>query len=175
MKRLRLKLMFIIGLGSVILLILTSFLIIGRNKDEAIHYHAGFAVFTNNKQVDFSDFKYMIIKPCNLDKDEEKESDEDDQIERAHLHDQIGDVVHVERKNSKWSDLFTNLHYDIDYKSSEAYLNGKKKNNFQNQIIQPYDSLVVLIGKNDSKKALTKAVKKSHIEETEKRSENCGS
>ncbi len=175
MKRPRLKLIFIIGLGSVILLILASFLIIGRNKDEIVHYHAGFAVFTNNKQADFSDFKYMIIKPCNLDKDEEKESDEDDQIEKAHLHDQIGDVVHIERKNAKWSDLFTNLKYDINYQEVVAYLNSKKTTDFENLIIQPYDSLVILIGKNDSKKALAKAVKKSHIEETEKRSENCGS
>ena len=148
-----------------------SFFFITKKQDvEKIHYHGGFVVFKENKQVDFSDFKYMVVKPCNL---EEEDEDEDEQIEKAHLHDQIGDVVHVEAENAKWSDLFTNLHYDIDYNSNEAYLNGKKTGNFQNLVIQPYDSLVVLIGKNDINKALSKAVKKPHIEETEKRSENC--
>lgn len=162
----------------VVLIVVSASVLVVFHKKEAVkkvHYHAGFVVFKDNKQVDFSDFKYMVVKPCTTDKTEEKESNADNQIEKAHLHDLIGDVVHVERENAKWSDLFTNLKYTIDYKNTSAYLNGKNINDFQNLVIQPYDSLVVLIGENDTKNVLTKAVSVDHIKKTEKRSENCGS
>lgn len=162
----------------IILFVASGTAIIAFNKQkptQKVHYHAGFAVLKDNKQIDFADFKYMVVKPCSLNKEEEKESPEDDQIEKAHLHDQTGDVVHVEREGSKWSDLFANLKYEIDYKNTSAYLNGKKIDKFQNLAIQPYDSLVVLIGPNDVNKAKSKAITINHIKEAEKRSENCGS
>lgn len=161
----------------VLIVVSASFLFILNKREpvKKVHYHAGFVVFKDNKQVDFTDFKYMVVKPCTTEKTKEKETDEDDQMERAHLHDLIGDVVHVERENSKWSDLFTNLKYSVDYSKTTAYLNGKKVNDFQNLIIQPYDSLVVLIGPNNEKVALSKAATIAHIKDAEKRSENCGS
>ena len=146
-----------------------------KNQAPKVHYHAGFVIFKDNKQVDFSDFKYMVVKPCTTSKTEEKETPEDNQIEKAHLHDLVGDVVHVERENSKWSDLFTNLKYNMDYSKTTAYINGKKVDNFQDLVIQPYDSLVILIGSSDAKTALSKAVKVTHIKDAEKRSENCSS
>ena len=39
----------------------------------------------------------MRIKPCTED-EEHEDSDEDIQTEKAHLHDFVGDVVHVEEK-----------------------------------------------------------------------------
>ncbi len=161
-----------------VLVIASGIVFLSLHKEkplEKIHYHGGFVVFKENKEIDFSDFRYMVVKPCTTDKKEGKESEEDDQIEKAHLHDQVGDVVHVEKENSKWSDLFINLKYEIDYKNTQAYLNGKKVTNFKDLIIKPYDSLIVLIGSNDIKKALLKAVSVKHIKEAEKRSENCGS
>lgn len=161
----------------VLIAVSASILVVFHKKEtvKKIHYHAGFVVFKDNKQIDFSGFQYMVVKPCTIDKKEEKESDADNQIEKAHLHDLVGDVVHVERENAKWSDLFTNLKYVIDYKHTSAYLNGKKIDNFHDLVIQPYDSLVVLIGENDTKNVLAKAVSVDHIKKTEKRSENCGS
>lgn len=135
-----------------------------------LHYHAGFVVFENNKKVDFSDFKYMSVKPCSV---KETSEPEDDQMEKAHLHDNVGDVVHVHRENAYWHDLFTNLKYPIDYSKTTGYINGKEVADWQNQKIQSYDSLVVFIGEND-KKHLKEAVTKEHIQLTEKKSENCG-
>ncbi len=142
-----------------------------------IHYHAGFVVFENDKRQDFSDVKYMHIKPCTVKgKDNtESESDEDNQIEKAHLHDYVGDVVHVHREDVIWKDLFTNLKYNIDYAKATAYINGKEVKNFQDQEIQPYDSLIVFIGKNNIKEHLSEGVNKSHIQSVEKKSEECGS
>ena len=143
---------------------------------KAIHYHAGFIVVKNNKIEDFSDIKYMHEKPCGNAPVNEKETLAEQQIEKAHLHDFVGDVVHVHRENATWKDLFANLKYPLDYTSIEAYINGKKISNLQDYPIKPYDSLVVVIGKNkESNNYLKRAVTKSHIEQTEKKSDNCGS
>ena len=164
----------LILLAILIIILISSGLVLFLSRQEKevkkIHYHAGFVVFKNNKQVDFSDLKYMVIKPCTIEEIEEKE---DLQIEKAHLHDEVGDVVHVEAENAKWSDLFTNLHYSIDYKNSIAYINHKKIKDFQNLAIKPYDSLVILIGTNDIERALSNTVSINHIKEAEKRSEGC--
>lgn len=138
--------------------------------EKKIHYHAGFVVFQNNKKIDFSDNKYMNIRPCTKDDDAVKE---DPQLEKAHLHDNVGDVVHVEHVDALWKDLFTNLHYPIDYTKTTAYINGEKVSNFQSQTIHPYDSIVIFIDKNDAK-YIKEAVKKEHIIQIENKSESCG-
>lgn len=139
------------------------------------HYHAGFVVFANNKKVDFSSVKYMSVSPCILHGNEEDDASPSQiQHDKAHLHDYVGDVVHVERTGAKWSDLFTNLNYPIDYSITTAYINGKQVQDFQNQPIQPFASLVVFLGKNDIQKELKQAVTKKHIEEAAKKSEDCG-
>ena len=141
---------------------------------QKVHYHAGFVIFTNNKKVDFSKTQYMSVEPCTLQTHEEEDTPQDIQREKAHLHDSVGDVVHVERSGATWGDLFTNLHYSIDYAQATAYLNGKKIADLAKQEIHNDDSLVVLIGKNDITKELKQAVTKKHIEETAKKSESCG-
>lgn len=165
-KKIILMLLLVLGIAITTLVFFQK-----QELEEEVHYHAGFVVFKDGKQIDFSDIKYMHVLPCNLE--EEVEEHEDEQIEKAHLHDQVGDVVHVHRENAKWEDLFTNINYKIDQNSS-TYLNGEEINNFLEAPVKPYDSLVVLIGKNDVDEVLSKAVKKDHIQETEKRSENCG-
>ncbi len=143
---------------------------------KAIHYHAGFIVIKNNKIEDFSGIQYMHAKPCGNAPANEKETEAEQQIEKAHLHDFVGDVVHVHREGAAWKDLFTNLAYKIDYADVEGYINGKKIPDFQNQPIKPYDSLVIFNGKNENiTRYLKQAVTKSHIEQVEKKSDNCGS
>lgn len=136
-----------------------------------IHYHAGFVVFQNDKKIDFSDFKYMRVKPC--DDVKGNHSDEDIQAEKAHLHDQVGDLVHVEREQAYWRDLFTNIHYPIDYSKAKAYVNGKEVKDFQNTRITPYESMVILLGSNSTTHEKD-AVSKQYIEKKEKESIECG-
>lgn len=144
-------------------------------KIEKVHFHAGFIVVNNNKTEDFSETKYQNFEPCKTNpNDKEEETPKHEQLEKAHLHDNVGDVVHVERKGTTWADLFTNLNYQIDYTKVTAYVNGRKVPRIQNMKIKPYDSLVLLIGnRNDTSSFLSKAVKKAHIQEEEKKSENC--
>ena len=146
-----------------------------RTTPQKVHYHAGFVVFDNNKKVDFSSAKYMSVSPCILHSGEtEDESPSSIQHDKAHLHDYVGDVVHVERTGAKWGDLFTNLNYQIDYAKATAYDNGQKVQDFKNQPILPDESIVFFVGKNDIQKDLRQAVTKAHIETEAKKSEDCG-
>ncbi|HSA83307.1 MAG TPA: hypothetical protein VLF20_00290 [Patescibacteria group bacterium] len=140
---------------------------------QKIHIHAGFIVFDNNKELDFSGNKYMNIKPCS-EAEEDHEDEENEQLEKAHLHDNVGDIVHVERSDGKWKDLFTNINYSVDYTKVTAYINGQKVANFQNKLITAYDSAVIFIGKVDESK-LKEAVKIDYMKEKEKKSNDCGS
>lgn len=158
----------------IILLIIISIFFIFKNQltSAKAHYHAGFIVFQNNKKLNFSDSKYMFIEPCALN---QKSSDSTAviQIKKAHLHDNVGDLVHIEHVGAKWQDLFININFPINYSSVVGYINGKKIFNFQTQSIHPYDSLVVLIGKNDSK-FLKQAVTKDYMIKMAKKSTTCG-
>lgn len=164
-----------------ILLVFLIFLVAGAAffayskfvPEKKIHYHAGLLVFQNNKKVDFSDVKYMYIKPCTINGKEE-ETNEDDQLEKAHLHDNIGDVIHIERGGAVWKDLFTNIRFPLDYDKATGFINGKKVVNYQSKVIQPYDRLIVFIGKNDMTSGLRLAPTKDYIEKTAKKSKTCG-
>lgn len=138
---------------------------------EKIHYHAGFVVFDNGKKLDFSDSKYMFIKPCTLD-GKEIENEGDEQIEKAHLHDNVGDVVHIEEKDAIWRDLFTNINFPVDYSKVEAYINGEIVPNFESQSIKSNDSLVLFFGSVD-KSLLSQAPTNEYIEEWGKKSSTC--
>lgn len=144
-------------------------------KPKHVHIHAGFQVYKDSKLQDFSDFKYMHEMPCTVN-GKPVEGQKDEQMEKAHLHDRTGDVVHVHRDNAKWRDLFTNIKYSIDEKNLTAYINGKVTINFLDQRIGPYQSVVIFLGKNDNEKdLLKKVVKKDRIQQVERKSENCAS
>lgn len=169
MKKILLLLLILIGIG-----VGGYFYYLNFFKVRQVHYHAGFRVYVDGKAQDFSDLKYMHVLPCTTD---EGNKAEDEQMEKAHLHDFVGDVVHVHRSNAVWGDLFRNIKFAIDTsKPITAYINGKKVDDISSYPIRPYDSLVLLIGKHgDAADYLKSAVEKDHIAEIEKKSENCGS
>jgi hypothetical protein len=145
-----------------------------QSTQEEIHFHAGFQVYKDNILQDFSDFKYMKIEPCSLESHEE-ESENEEQLEKAHLHDGVGDVVHVHRDTAIWADLFQNINVSID-QESEGYINGEKVDDILSLPIKKYDRVVIFEGKNSEiQQKLAGAVTNEHIMETEQKSENCGS
>ncbi len=163
-------------IATVLVLILIGFglalIQAKREKVQKIHYHAGFQVYKDDKLVNFSDLKYMDVKPCTVSG---KAIDSgNDQLEKAHLHDLVGDVVHVHRNNAIWADLFKNIKYDVP-KGSQGYVNGQKTSDILTYPIKPYDSVIIFIGSHkDIKEYLPKAVSKAHIQDIEKHSEACG-
>lgn len=127
-------------------------------ENEHVHYHAGFVVYIDGVKQDYSDYKYMNWKPCTQVQGETTE--EDEQIEKAHLHDSVGDVVHVEQAGSVWGDLFKNI--GINLPADLPNLNDP---------IVANSSIVITVGKpvdNPEKVSL------EHIKEVEVKSELCG-
>lgn len=119
--------------------------------EEETHYHANFAVFIQGDMVNFSKDEFMHITPCGP----EDRHNEEDEEEKAHLHDRIGNVVHVHHDGVTWSDLFENLRFDIDHIQKEQetkgavikyYLNKKRIGSILERIIAKDDRLLISIG-----------------------------
>ena len=138
-----------------------------------VHYHAGFHIYIDGKLQDYSSTEFMHLKPCGTHEDTGDK--EDEQLEKAHLHDNVGDVIHVHREGVIWNDIFTNLKVTLpDTKSITAYINAKQISEVKTYPVKPYDSLVLMIGKKNTA-FLKEAVTIDHIKKNEKKSESCGS
>ena len=142
-----------------------------------IHYHTGFQIYVDNKLQDFSDLKYMHVKPCMLHEETAPLTADEIQNEKAHLHDRNGDVVHTHQAGAIWGDLFTNINYQFKPEMPlKAYVNGELYNDdiFKKPIIA-YESVVIFAGTNDEiPKKLAGAVTKTRLLEVEGKSEDCG-
>ncbi len=155
------------------IIIVTSFFIYKKyTYTPPVHYHAGFQIYINGKLQDYSSTEFMHLKPCGAH--DSTEDQENVQLEKAHLHDNVGDVIHVHRNDVVWNDVFTNLKVQIPTASVSAYMNGKKIVDIKRHPVKAYDSLVLMIGKED-KTYLNNAVTLTHIKQSEKKSESCGS
>ncbi len=164
----------------IVLFLLLDIFIVGfviynfQAKPEKAHFHAGFQVYADGKLQNFSDAKYMKEAPCTL---EGTDLNEDVQMDKAHLHDMAGNVAHAHVKGGKWEDLFKNIKYTFpDNKPVEGYVNGKAVNNILQYQINPYDSIIIVVGSqpNDINTYLKGAVTRDEIVTEEKKSENCG-
>ena len=126
-------------------------------QPETVHYHANFAVYVNGRQELFKGMQYYeetAAKSCTLEVAK-------DAAERAHMHDNVNSVVHVEDHLVTWGHFFQNLGYGIgdnylktadqvylsdDQNHLTFILNGKKVNNIANTIIGDQDKLLVSYG-----------------------------
>lgn len=140
-------------------------------KPQTVHFHAGFQVYIDGKLQNYSNQKYMSLLPCG-----KVYSDPSlEQLEKAHLHNQVGDVVHVHRNGATWQDLFTNM--GISFANPLiGYINGKLVSDPLHQPIHPYDRAIFLVGTHGNiKEYLKNQVQISHMLQVERGSiENCG-
>lgn len=139
----------VVVLGGVLL-----YRLWGQQKD--VHYHAGFVVYVNGEKQDYSDWQYMHWELCTDGQDQH----EDEQIEKAHLHDGVGDVVHVHRSGAKWGDLFDNIGVRL----------AEEPDILQQEIV-PNSSVVITIGATVEN---PKYVTIERVREVEAKSELCG-
>ena len=73
------------------------------SKPDQVHYHANFAVYVNGKQEQFKDpAYYQETEMCTT-------SGAKTVAERAHMHDKVNNVVHVEDSAVTWGQFFENL------------------------------------------------------------------
>ena len=141
---------------------------------EEVHFHAGFLVYVDGKRVDLSDNKYMHIEPCEVEGiDKPTHTPREEQLEKAHLHNNIGNVAHVHVNGAKWGDLFTNINFRFEEgKEYAGFINGIENQDILNAPIKEYSSALFIIGNNQGidKNAV---VSKEEIEAAEAKSESC--
>lgn len=166
-KNVNKKLLFLIVF--IILLGVSVFSWKSSQKKEHVHNHAGFKVFVDGQLQDLSDIKYMNLTPCG------DVHDGDDQAEKAHLHDQVGTVVHMHRDGAKWKDLFQNIEYPIDAsRFMRAFVNGTEVQDILDRDIKAYDSLMLFIGASENPESYhSQVVTRQEIEAVEAKSELC--
>ena len=151
---------FILGAATILAIRFITY------SPEEVHYHANFAVYLNGQKEQFKDMRYYeetAATSCSLEKIETP-------LERAHMHGNVNDVVHVEDHLVTWGTFFQNLGWGIgnDYlkTADKIYttdgqnkltfmLNGKKVDSVINLIIKDEDKLLVSYG-NESDDKLQK-------------------
>ncbi len=160
-------------LVTLLFVVLASYLFITNSpKKVKVHYHAGFKVFVDGTLQDFGRLKYMHDVPCTAKKVKIKE---DPQMEKAHLHDLVTDVVHVHREGGVWGDLFKNMNYSFPSEATvSGYIAGATVSGILNYSIKPDDSVIIVVG-DPSLVNLTDFVLIERIKEIEQKSESCGS
>ena len=143
------------------------------SEEVHLHYHAGFKVYIDGVLQDYSDYKYMNFVPCT--EHNEKKSLAVEQIEKAHLHDGVGDVVHIHRSGAKWGDLFKNIQVELPKdKTLKGYVDGIENQDILETPIKEYTTAIFIVGENNASHD-KEVVSIDHIKEVEAKSELCGS
>lgn len=148
-------------LGAAVVL---GFRFFTYKKPDSVHYHANFALYINGQREEFKGDKYYTeVEMCTTD-------DEDIPGERAHMHDNINNVVHVEDHAVTWGQFLSNLGWALGNDMLQApdgtvynasgdnklhiMLNGQDYTglgSFANTVIKDQDRLLLSFGdQNDT-------------------------
>lgn len=154
--RSNIKMMFLIGLFAGILIVL-AVRFFNYKPEEHPHYHANFAVYLNGQREQFKDiFYYIGGESCTGESEHQMTP-----YARAHMHDRVNDVVHVEDEAVTWGQFFQNMGWVVDPKIIRTpdqifladslnkvsfILNGEKVDNTVGQVIGDKDRLLVDYG-----------------------------
>ncbi len=141
----------VLGIGiPLVVAFVSASILIAQIPESPVHYHANFAIFTNGTLTDFAKPDFMHLKPCRDTPDAHASK-----LESIHLHDMVGNVVHVHTEDVRWSDFFMTVRTDIleDGKKlstdPQFYLNGKKVNqSVLSKKIEKNDRLLVTYTKD---------------------------
>lgn len=126
----------------------------------AVHYHANFALYINGQQEQFKSSKYYTeVSACAINHSVKQPT------ERAHMHENVNNVVHVEDNSVTWGQFFTNLGWTLGptfiatpdgkiysenaNKKLNLFLDGQDYTGFgglQNNIIKDKDRLLISFG-----------------------------
>lgn len=125
------------------------------------HYHANFKMYINEEIYNFEDMGfYEEVAQCSIKDDSPPES-------RAHMHDNVGSVVHVHDDNVTWGHFFENIDFSISDKHIQTwsdiyvedggrdvrfFMNGKEIVDPSNTYIKDQDRLLVAYGDESAEK-----------------------
>lgn len=162
-------------LMAIMGIFMSMFLIYSWATDPIIHIHAGFIVVDENQTVDFSSDRYMKSELCG-DHNSTDLTPAEEQLEKAHLHDNDGDVAHIHRKGATWGDFFQNIEYKFD-QNPIGYINGNKVEDILSADIGAFDRVIILDSNSsniDISEYQNKVADRERILEVENKSESCG-
>lgn len=102
---------FIAGLllGALIIL---GIRVVTYVPEKKIHYHANFAVYINGQREQFNNPAFYEEASMCTDNSKEDEN-ADNPTERAHMHDNVNNVVHIEDAAVTWGQFFENLGWTL--------------------------------------------------------------
>lgn len=144
-------------LGALVILVIRFV----SYQPDVVHYHANFAVYVNGAKEQFKGTRFYEeteATSCTLEKVATP-------AERAHMHSNVNDVVHVEDHLVTWGNFFQNLGWGIgddylkttdkiyaadDQNKLSFMLNGKGVDSIANLIIKDEDKLLVSYGNESS-------------------------
>ncbi|MCX8035047.1 MAG: hypothetical protein N3A71_02045 [Candidatus Dojkabacteria bacterium] len=146
--------------GVLLSLVATTTLrFVTLKEEENTHYHADFMIHINGEMMMLDDpeyYKEEVPAPCSTGEHTS------DPLERAHLHDRVPSVVHVEDEAVTWGHFFQNLGYTVSKdilitpegdiyklegeKRLRFILNGKEESIISGRVIQNKDRLLVSYG-----------------------------
>ncbi len=122
---------------AVIIIATVIIAIFAYNYFYVPHYHAEFQVYIDGERKDLSTLDYMYFAPCRVYDFGERDLEE---IDRAHLHDYVGDVVHLHDGGVTWRVLLSNLSIEgdlIGYNKKGDLVEG-----LIDRVILPYESVI---------------------------------
>jgi hypothetical protein len=146
---------FILG-ALALFIVLTAIRFIAYEEPAHTHYHANFAVFIDGNKIDFNKPQYMEeVSSCDVTTHILPK-------QRVHLHNSIGDSIHVHQEGSTWNHLFNNIGWNLgdtfiqndknliyetnSDKKLTFILNGKKVDSVFNLLIKSEDRLLINYG-----------------------------
>ena len=125
--------------------------------EEGVHYHANFAIYLNGQREQFKDiFYYIGAESCTGESEHATNP-----YARAHMHDSVNDVVHVEDEAVTWGQFFQNIGWIVDPEVIRTpdqifladsqnkltfMLNGEQTDKVINSVIGDKDRLLVDFG-----------------------------
>jgi hypothetical protein len=151
---------FWLGLGLVAGALIIMAIRFATYKPESVHYHANFAVYINGQREQFKEPFYYQESSAACSTSPEAMTPP----VRAHMHDNVNDVVHIHDHAVTWGQFFQNngwvvnprfintpkqLYLADDTNKVFFYLNGKTQANIANQVIGDRDKLLVDFGSGD--------------------------
>lgn len=119
-----------------------------------VHHHANFAIYVNGQRETFEGPGYYEeVASCSMDQELPEQ--------RAHLHDNVNDVVHVHDQAVTWGNFFENLGFSVangflqtnrglyvSSPDSSLYfiLNGQQVEDIASRVITSEDKLLITYG-----------------------------
>ncbi|MQA89620.1 MAG: hypothetical protein GEU90_05230 [Gemmatimonas sp.] len=155
----------LIVLGAIIGVVgLSALRFAGQPPHEHVHYHANWAIFVDSERLDLTDDWYMEdVFQCLADPSQQRAED------RAHMHENNQDVVHVHASGVSWDHLLANLGFGVgddyletdrerleedDQNSVKFVLNGRPVSSIRNLPIGDEDRLLISYGTQTIKEVM---------------------